>query len=257
MKHFLIPRRVAGERSITLTGPDFHYLTRVLRMRAGDELAAVDAGGARFTLRLSAVRRAACQAELLPVREGLAGSLPQPEASPWICLLQCLPKGRKMDLIVRQAVEAGVRRIVALASERSLPAPQDPRGRLDRWERIAREAVQQSGNPGVPEIRGPVGLREAAEAAGPGCAGLFFHEERRGGRPLHEALADGPRRVAVLVGPEGGLSEAEAGLLESSGFSPVFLGEAVLRTETAALYAIAAVRTILQERDTWTLSQRK
>jgi 16S rRNA (uracil1498-N3)-methyltransferase len=162
-----------------------------------------------------------------------------------------------MDLIVRQAVEAGVGRIVAVVSDRSVAVPSDPGNRLARWQRVAREAVQQSGAALMPEIRGPLGLREAADAAGPGCTGLFFHQERLGGPSLHEALADGPRRVALLVGPEGGLAESETALLARCGFSPVFLGDAVLRTETAALYAIAAVKTVLSERDSWTLSQRK
>ncbi len=251
MKHFLIPRRVAGERSITLAGADFHYLTRVLRMKEGDELAAVDAAGARFTLRVSALRRGSCRADLLPVGEHRGES----STALWICLLQCLPKGRKMDLIVRQAVEAGVGRIVALVSDRSIAVPSDPRDRLARWQRIAREAMQQSGNPAVPEILGPLGIGEAPEAAGPGCTGLFFHQERLASQSLHEALAEGPRRVALVVGPEGGLSERETALLTRSGFFPVFLGEAILRTETAALYAVAAVKTVLREKDKWTLSQ--
>ncbi len=254
MKHFVIPRRVAGERSIRIAGADFHYLTRVLRMREGDELAAVDAAGTRFTLRVSSLRRGSCRADLLPAGDGPADSDP-PGASPWICLLQCLPKGRKMDLIVRQAVEAGVGRIVAIVSERSIAVPSKPGDKLVRWHRIAREAVQQSGTPAVPEILGPLAIGEAAGAAGPDCTGLFFHQERLGGRSLHEALAEAPRRVALLVGPEGGLSERETDLLTQSGFSPVFLGDAVLRVETAALYAVAAVKTVLRERDKWTLSQ--
>jgi 16S rRNA (uracil1498-N3)-methyltransferase len=164
-----------------------------------------------------------------------------------------------MDLIVRQAVEAGVESIVPVMSARSIPEPGDPARRLARWQRIAREALQQSGNPRLPAIKEPVSLKSAAEIDRRGAIGLVFHQEKTAEESLHEALAresvTGLRGAYILIGPEGGLAEDEVGLLRAAGFRPVHLGETVLRTETAALYAIAAVKTILRERDAWTLSQ--
>jgi len=261
MRQFLLPRRYAGEPRATLGGDDFHYLVRVLRLRAGEAAPAVDARGARYEMRIARVGREDCEVELAPAA-ALAAS-PAREAGPRasIALLQCLPKGRKIDLIVRQATEAGVCRIVPLYSERSLVRPGDDANRLARLRRIAREALQQCGGARLPDIEEPRQLAalaaEAAKGEGAWGTGLFFHQERVEAATLHELLADAPRAVSVLIGPEGGLSPGEVAALTAAGFRPAFLGGTVLRAETAALYAIGAVTTILQERDAWTPVRRK
>jgi len=155
-----------------------------------------------------------------------------------------------MDLIVRQAVEAGVGRIVPLVSEHAVARPGEGTSRLERWRRIAHEAREQSGAVRPPVIEPPVRLEEAVERERGGTA-LFFHEEPAAGSPLHAILAGARSLVTVLIGPEGGLSPRETALLEASGFRRAWLGDGVLRTETAALYALAAVRTIVRERQTW------
>jgi 16S rRNA (uracil1498-N3)-methyltransferase len=160
-----------------------------------------------------------------------------------------------MDLIVRQAVEAGVGRIVPVASERCVAA-EPAAGRLARWRRIAQEALEQSGAGALPALEDPVSLAEAARRFGTpapddGAVRLFFHEGSVGACPLHEILAGDARAVTMLIGPEGGLSEGEVETLRGAGFRQGWLGPTVLRVETAALYAAAAVRTIVRERATW------
>jgi RsmE family RNA methyltransferase len=138
MRQFLLPRSFAGESRLVLTGGDYRHLVRVLRLRAGDEMPAVDARGTRYTMRIARVGRAECGVEIAP-SAALSGDVPPAS----ITLLQCLPKGRKIDLIVRQATEAGVSRIVLLASERSLARAHDEANRVSRLRRVAREALQQ------------------------------------------------------------------------------------------------------------------
>jgi 16S rRNA (uracil1498-N3)-methyltransferase len=262
VKQYLLPRSYAGEATLTLGGEDFRYLVRVLRMREGDELRAIDARGAAFTMLIRQAGRGKCVVEL----RSEAPPSPQPDA-PRITLLQCLPKGRKIDLIVRQATEAGVARIVLLQSEHSQVRPGEDDGRLPRLERVAREAVQQSGNPLLPEIEGPLPLLATlcAEKGEWGVA-LFFHERPLPGGatemspgatgvPLHRLLAGAPRAVSILIGPEGGLSAKETELLGTAGFQPVYLGAGILRVETAATYALGAVQTILREREEWRLAR--
>lgn len=157
-----------------------------------------------------------------------------------------------MDLIIRQAVEAGVARIVPLVSDHTVARPDEEGAagaRGGRWDRIAREAREQSGSPPA-VIEPPARLDEAARRPRTGTA-VFFHEERAGAEPLHEILAGAVPPVTVLVGPEGGLSPRETALLAAAGFRRAWLGDGVLRTETAALYALAAVGTLLLERETW------
>jgi 16S rRNA (uracil1498-N3)-methyltransferase len=251
MRQFLLPRWYAGEPRITLAGEDFHHLARVLRMREGEDCPAVDAGGTRYRMRLVRMGKTDAEAEITPQ----ASAAEPPSAAIEITLLQCLPKGRKIDLIVRQATEAGVARIIPLFSENAVVRPGQEDARRQRLQRIAREALQQSGNARMPEIEEPRSLVSlAAEAWG---TALLFHEQPLTTTSLHRLLAEGPRAVTMIIGPEGGLSGGEVQLLRAAGFQPVHLGGNVLRVETAALYAIGAVKTILQEKDEWTLAQEK
>ena len=252
MKQFLLPGWYRGESRISLDGQDFRYLVRVLRKRAGDELTAVDAGGTGFAMRILRVGRAECEVELAP-----AAAAPARPPGIRITLMQCLPKGRKIDLIVRQATEAGVARIVLVLSEHSQVRLDKTDARVPRLRKVAREALQQSGAPRLPEIGEPRSLASVAQSAREWDTALFFHEQPRGRATLHQLLAGMPRSVAILIGPEGGLSGDETALLEGAGFHPAYLGGSVLRVETAALYALGAVKTILQERDAWIPAQQE
>ena len=254
MKQFLLPASYNGEPRLTLEGRDFHYIARVLRLQAGDELAAMDTRANHYRLRLLRVGARDCTVELLPQQP----SVEPAQGGVRVTLLQCLPKGRKIDLIVRQATEAGVRRIVTLVSDHCVVrAGDDDDGRAARLTRIAREAVQQSGAARVPLIEGP---RQLASVARPGESwgtALFFHEKRMDARPLHLLLAGAAQDVTVLIGPEGGLSDPEVAILRGAGFMPAWLGSTVLRVETAAVYALGAVTTILQEKDAWKVVEHR
>lgn len=244
MKQFLLPRWYAGEPRIALSGDDFRYLARVLRLRDGDGLDAVDSHGVRYEMRIIRVGREECEVGIAALPS--LGSHPRGVR---LTLLQCLPKGRKIDLIVRQATESGVARIVLLVSEHAVARPAEDDGRVARLRRVAREALQQSGTLLLPEIEGP---RPFASITGVDWGmPLLFHEKQVEGESLHALLAGSPREVSLLVGPEGGLSEAEVALARGSGFHPVHFATGVLRVETAATYALGAVQTILQERDAW------
>ena len=211
----------------------------------------MDPDGTGWRLTIVGVGPTSCSAEAVPVGPAPGGPGSGTERPiPDLVLLQCLPKARKMDLIIRQAVEAGVARIVPLASDHAVARLDEESARAGRWERIAREAREQSGADRAAVIEPSVRLDEAVSRPRGGTA-VFFHEERTGAEPLHGILAGADGPVTVLIGPEGGLSPRETALLETAGFRRAWLGDGVLRTETAALYALAAVRTILRERETW------
>ncbi|HET6450450.1 MAG TPA: RsmE family RNA methyltransferase [Spirochaetia bacterium] len=248
MKQLLLPREYAGEPRITLTGSQFRHLARARRMREGDRLPALDHGGARYSLRITRVGTDRCEVAVEPV----ADSHPNAGRAPAVrlTLLQCLPKGRKTDLIVRQATEAGVSRIILLVSDHCVVRPDGDEHRVSRLVRVAREALQQSGGAALPRIEGPRPFSAIGE--GRWDAGLLLSERPADGPSLHELLAGGPGEVALLVGPEGGLSEAETTLALAAGFRPVHLRTGVLRVETAVTFALGAVMTILQEKDEWT-----
>jgi 16S rRNA (uracil1498-N3)-methyltransferase len=175
---------------------------------------------------------------------------------PTITLFQCLPKGRKLDTIVRQAVELGVSRIVPVESRHSLAKADDAGSRLDRLTRVAREAAQQSGALRVPEVSRALRFRDIPGSwvrEGKDPLGIFFHQAPLETTSLHEYLSIRRDSIAMVIGPEGGLAEEELVFLRSEGFVPAYLGPTVLRTETAPVFAVAAVQMIILENKTWKL----
>jgi 16S rRNA (uracil1498-N3)-methyltransferase len=255
MKQFLLPRGYRGEPRLTLLGGEYRYLARVLRMKEGDVLPAIDIRGGRYTLRVLRVGGADCEVGLEPLVPAAAPSDAAGARRIAITLVQCLPKGRKIDLIVRQATEAGVARILPVFSEHTVVRPGEDDARMERLRRIAREALQQSGSATLPEIGEPKSLAETLQNGENWGTALFFHEQPVACRPLHSLLADARERVTVVIGPEGGLSGAEVELLTAAGFQPVHLRTGVLRVETAATFALGAVMTIIQERGAWKTAQ--
>jgi 16S rRNA (uracil1498-N3)-methyltransferase len=154
-----------------------------------------------------------------------------------------------MDLTVRQATELGLARIIPLESEYSTVrlegAAREAKRR--RWQRIARSAIEQSGRLSLPIIEAPLELEGALGLVGD-CGPLLFFWEEPGGSALDDVLAatreeDGAAvsEAVILIGPEGGFSATEAELVQMAGAHTVTLGDAILRTETAALVASALV----------------
>jgi 16S rRNA (uracil1498-N3)-methyltransferase len=259
MRQFILPPEYGGESRIELTGDEFKYLCLVLRLKAGSRVPAMDAAGNRYVLEIERVMKGSCSAALRPIKEadpaaGEASRLPR------IVLFQGLPKGKKIDLIIRQACESGVSEIVPMDCDFSVARSGDSvsaAAKRNRWERIAREAGQQSGSSAMTAIATPVAadLAAAAWKSGDGSGNsraLFFHQVPLARSSLHSYLIGNPVAVAVAVGPEGGFSEREVGIFRDAGFVPIYLGASVLRTETAALFAVAAVSVILLEKNSWT-----
>jgi 16S rRNA (uracil1498-N3)-methyltransferase len=249
MRVFILPQDPPFGRFIDLTGEDYHYLARVRRVKVGDRFLGSDSRGEHWQCTVVRVGPSSLR---LRVEETAAAS---ESGQPLIHLIPCLPRGTKMDLIVRQATEAGVRRLIPVFSRYSqIRFSKGAENKLERWRRIARQAVQQSGADPVPDIEAPRELEPLLrdlEEVQSGEVRLFFHQDREGADTLHRCLSKSVKIVTLVVGPEGGLSPEEVELLRRKGFVPITLGHTVLRTETAALYAVAAVQTVIHERNLW------
>lgn len=154
-----------------------------------------------------------------------------------------MPKGSKLDDIVRSCTELGVSAFHLFGAERSVARPDEERAqrRLDRLTRVAREAARQSMRADVPDLWPPVSLAEVVARVPVGAARLAFVVGAV--RRVPEVLASLPavEEAWVVVGPEGGLSAAEVRALEEHSFCAVGLGPTVLRVETAAPVAVAVV----------------
>lgn len=257
MRQFVLPQDWAGGTGCVLTGEAARYLSSVLRLSPGDRFPGLDREGLRYELEIRAVEPGRVDLAVRP--EPRSGEdRPGDTTLPRLVLVQALPKGRKMDLVVRQAAEAGVARIIPVESSRSVARISDEGGaaaKRARWERIVREALQQSGSSLRTEVDIPRPFPELPEILGkdaPGRVGIYFHETPLDGAALHRYLSGEPDQVVACIGPEGGFSMDEVRFLDSLGFRPAHLGPTVLRTETAALYAVAAIQVILRERSSWT-----
>jgi 16S rRNA (uracil1498-N3)-methyltransferase len=163
-----------------------------------------------------------------------------------------------MDLIVRQAAEGGITEVLPYVSAYSVPRPGDEQGgRLERWRRIIREARQQSGSGIATGIREPrdldalLGYWRELQGRYDRPVGLLIHQDPLEQGSFHGYLSKRPDLVVLAVGPEGGFSPEEASRWVAAGFKPLTMGTTVLRTETAALYAAAAIRIILLESASW------
>jgi 16S rRNA (uracil1498-N3)-methyltransferase len=224
-----------GERALEPEAA--RYLVRVLRLGPGDGFVAFD----------PAARREA-EGVLTAVGGGRVRALlraPRPAtrvARREVTLVQTLSKGGKMDAVVRDATELGATRIVPAVAERSVRRPERPHSLTKRLERVVLQAARQCGRGDVPAIEPPLALGSALAAHAPArsrALGLCLHPEAE--IAFAEALAPGAAAVVLVVGPEGGLADAELALARAAGFTLVRLGDFVLRTETAATAALAAV----------------
>lgn len=253
MKQFLLPPHFSGESRILLDRESSHYLLTVRRCRPGEEFPGRDQAGVPYQLRILSVdEEGLCELEVDSHKEGMGPIEDHDE--PAIVLLPCLLKGKKMDTVLRQATEAGVREIRPLVSRNTVVKPKEDRQKGDRWRKILKEAAQQSGNPGIPQISEPKSLNDIFPVP-PDGVGLYFHEKPLENNPLHGYLVGRYRTVYLLIGPEGGFSPDETRLLKERGYHPVYLGANVLRAETAAVYGLGAVKTIIRERDQWIMKR--
>lgn len=226
-------------------------MVRVLRKQEGDSFNASDGEGTLYYATVEKITPTFCT-----LRVQRRGPLERP--FPEITLFQCIPKGKKLDLIVRQAVELGVSRVVPVVSRFSVPRWDSPEEKIKRLQRIAREAAQQCGSTEVPEIMGPLPLgsvREFFKPKEPERLGLFFHQAPLARTTLHQYLSICRKAIALVIGPEGGLSDKEVASLQQGGFWPAYLGPSVLRTETAPVFAVAATQILLLEKLAWKLDQ--
>jgi len=251
MRLFILPSSFQGEEMVRLEGKEYHYLVRVLRKSEGDSFNASDGKGTLYYATVEEITPSVCT-----LRVQRRGPLERP--FPEITLFQCVPKGKKLDLVVRQAVELGVSRVVPVVSRFSVPRWDSPEEKIKRLRRIAKEAAQQCGSLEVPEILDPLPLGAVVEffqPKEPERLGLFFHQAPLARTTLHQYLSIYRKAVALVIGPEGGLAKEEVTSLEEGGFFPAYLGPSVLRTETAPVFAVAAVQIILLERLAWKLHQ--
>lgn len=256
MRLFLLPSTFDKSSSLELTGKDFNYLIKALRLKKGQEIMGRDRDGALWNLRIESIGKTSCILSAIPADslEEKTDTLPQMRPLKPIVLYQCLPKGRKADEIIKKATEAGVQDIVLVKSRNCVAdIGGKEASRLDRYDAIITEAIQQSGSVVATKVHGVLPFKDiatdfASRAEGLDHLGIILHQTKLSENQddLFECIRGFDGITAIVVGPEGGLEEEECALLLDKGFRAVTLKTNILRCETASIYAIGAVQTILE-----------
>jgi 16S rRNA (uracil1498-N3)-methyltransferase len=232
------PNQILPDQRLLLTPEQGHYLQRVLRLKAGDIFWSQDGQGQQWKATLSDV----------PGQALILEALPTPVAQLPLTLAAALPKSG-FDDVIRQATELGVTQIQPLLSERSLLQPSMQK--IERWQRIAQEASEQSERIFVPQVFTPISLadwlnRTSTETQAYICVA-------RGNYPLliehlQSVLAISPHfSIWLTIGPEGGWSEREIAEAVAQNYQPVSLGSGIFRATTASLVALSIVTTLREQ----------
>lgn len=248
-KHrFYIPADRWNPERLVLEGEEAHHCLEVMRCREGDRVVVFNGAGAEAEAGIAGTARGSVTLEAV-----LLGATPRPPAA--ITLAQAVPKGKNMDLIVQKATELGASRIVPLLSERTVV--QLDGGELEKkrrkWQRVAIEACKQCGQNWIPEIAAPVNVEAFVRSAKDPLR--LVAAIGAGASPLKAILAareqDGaprPAAATVMIGPEGDFTPAEISTALSHGFLALSLGPIILRSETAAIYALSITGHELMDR---------
>ncbi len=222
------PQPLSAHQDLVLGAFAAQHLGRVLRMRPGDQITLFNGQGGEFGAELVEVTKKTVLARL--------GARRDVAADPGLAveLGQCLSRGERMEFAVQKATELGVSAIAPLFSARCEVRLQGERlaKRRQHLQQVAISACEQCGRSRVPDVTPATTLLDWVASVDADLK-LILHPDAA--RPFAELAALRPTRLAILVGPEGGLSDEEIDAAESAGFVPVLLGPRVLRTETAPL----------------------
>ena len=248
MHRCYVERPLEAGQTAPLSAEEAQHVRRVLRMRAGESVELLD-GERLFSGVLESVEESGVTVRAIE-------ELPSPETAVRLILAQGLPKADKLELITQKATELGAWELWPVETGRSVAhwEKKQEAGKRERLGRIALEAAKQSGRAHVPQIAPLCGLDGLMERLRDVPLALVCWEDAHEQR-VSEALAAYqqahggalPSRVALIIGPEGGLSEDEVARLTAAGAVAVTLGKRILRTETAGLCGLSALLCALGE----------
>ncbi|WP_201713544.1 16S rRNA (uracil(1498)-N(3))-methyltransferase [Rossellomorea arthrocnemi] len=240
MQRYFINDLYRENDPILITGDDYHHIVRVMRMKEQDEVFAVFKDQASAITRIETISSDAVELSIVQW-ETSTKELPIK-----VTIASGLPKGDKLELIFQKGTELGATQFIPFNADRSIVKWDDKKAKkkVDRWEKIVKEAAEQSHRLLVPDVSAPVSIKQLIQAQFDYKL-VAYEEEARAGEKgnLSKVLSSIRQGQSVLVvfGPEGGLSEKEIELLKNEGFLTCGLGPRILRTETAPLYVLSAI----------------
>jgi 16S rRNA (uracil1498-N3)-methyltransferase len=226
----------------TINGDDYHHIARVMRMKSGETIVCVTKEGKSAVCQIAEITDEQVVANVVKWEDETT------ELPITVSIASGLPKGDKLEWIIQKGTELGATEFVPFLASRSIVKWDEKKAekKVERWQKIAKEAAEQSYRSKIPQVFSPVHIKTLLEqAANYDVKLVAYEEEAKQGevavlaKTLREIKAG--QSLLMVFGPEGGLSTQEISLLIENGFSVCGLGPRILRTETAPLYFLSAV----------------
>lgn len=234
VRFFVTPTEMSLDR-IVLTGDNAQH-AKVLRLKAGEEVLLCDGEGNECLCRVEEIDARQISVAVMTRRDSCT------EPAVCVSVYMAFPKADKLEHVIQKATELGAYEIVAFPSARCISKPDEKSlaKKVERWQKIAASAAEQSGRGRIPRVLVLPSYKAALERASGADKPLLFYENEHA-TTLRMALAGEYHSVSLLTGPEGGLEESEVKQALDAGLQVCTLGSRILRCETAPLCALSAV----------------
>ena len=247
MQRYFLKNNQFNKDLALITGDDAHHMSRVMRMTIGDQVIVCNEDKTCYYATIKQIKDQEIEVTLDSMIEA------QTELPIEVTIAQGLPKGDKFEWVIQKATECGASEFIPLEMERSVVKLDAKKAgkKIERWNKIAKEAAEQSHRQMVPNVTSVQTLKQLLANASQYDICLFAYEETAKQGELAQlkktlSTIENYKKLLVIVGPEGGISEKEETILLESGFKPCALGPRILRTETAPIYILSAISYALE-----------
>lgn len=240
MPRFFVKTEQIEENKIQIIGEDVKHIKNVLRKQIGENIEICNSEN-----------RKAYNCEIINIEEKyidakILKELKEEKNNILVDIYQGIPKSDKMELIIQKSVELGVNAIIPVAMKRCVAKiePKDENKKIERWQKISESAAKQSGRTIIPEVRKIVTIQDIAKLTEQYDSVIVAYENEKQNTIKKELLKLKNKeqvKIAVVIGPEGGLEDNDVKLLEEVGANIVTLGNRILRTETVALNILSVI----------------
>jgi 16S rRNA (uracil1498-N3)-methyltransferase len=238
MHHFFVQSTDINDGIVIIRGDDVTHITRSLRLDIDDEISVSDGEGQKYLTKLIEFSKDFVKAKIIKEFEV------QAEPRVKVTLVQGLPKGKKMDMIVQKCTEIGMEDIIPIDTKRTIVNLNEKKAkqRQERWQKIIEEAAKQSKRGKIPSVRELSDLNQVITDFDRYDLVLVPWEDEES-RGLKETLSSNldAQKIMIIIGPEGGFSSKEVEQLKTAGAKSVTLGPRILRTETAGIATLSMV----------------
>ncbi|MCR2820448.1 16S rRNA (uracil(1498)-N(3))-methyltransferase [Lederbergia panacisoli] len=242
MQRYFLNEHYHGQKSVNISGEDFHHITRVMRMNEGDHFYIVFENAKAASVKINQISDSFVEVDIVDLESE------EKELPVYIAIASGLPKGDKLEWIIQKGTELGASEFIPFIASRSVVKWESRKEakRLERWNKIAKEAAEQSHRQALPVIQRPYTLKELIQYSDNFDWKIVAYEEaaKEGEKSNLVRIIQSAKpkdKILIVFGPEGGITVSEKNELVTSGFEICGLGPRILRTETAPLYALTAL----------------